>query len=53
MTLRNFANTGAFMVEGLIKLGVDHFFVGPGSRSTPMVSALARNPKATICLGIG
>lgn len=38
---------GTFIVEELIRLGVCHFCMAPGSRSTPIVSAIARHPKAT------
>ncbi|QIN79928.1 2-succinyl-5-enolpyruvyl-6-hydroxy-3-cyclohexene-1-carboxylic-acid synthase [Rubrobacter marinus] len=34
------------IVEELVRSGVGLFCVAPGSRSTPMVAALARNPKA-------
>ncbi len=34
------------IVEELVRSGVDFFCVAPGSRSTPLVAALARNPKA-------
>ena len=34
------------VVEELIRLGVDQFFIAPGSRSTPLVTAIARNDKA-------
>lgn len=40
------------MVERLINLGADHFFIGPGSRSTPLVSAIARNASAKIFLSV-
>jgi 2-succinyl-5-enolpyruvyl-6-hydroxy-3-cyclohexene-1-carboxylate synthase len=33
------------IVEELIRTGVDFFCVAPGSRSTPLVAALASNPK--------
>ncbi|HXW53875.1 MAG TPA: 2-succinyl-5-enolpyruvyl-6-hydroxy-3-cyclohexene-1-carboxylic-acid synthase [Myxococcota bacterium] len=53
ITARNFAHYWcAVMVQGLIDRKVDHFFVAPGSRSTPFVSALARNSQAKISLGI-
>ena len=34
------------IVEELARCGVDFFCVAPGSRSTPLVAALAENPKA-------
>ena len=34
------------IVEELVRNGVDLFCVAPGSRSTPLVAALAENPKA-------
>ncbi len=34
------------IVEELIRTGADFFSVAPGSRSTPLVAALASNPKA-------
>jgi len=34
------------IVEELIRCGVDFFCLAPGSRSTPLAAALARNPKA-------
>ena len=34
------------IVEELVRSGVDFFCVAPGSRSTPLVAALAANPKA-------
>lgn len=34
------------IVEELIRCGVDHFCIAPGSRSTPLVVAAARNAKA-------
>ncbi len=36
------------MIERLVFLGFDHFFVAPGSRSTPLVSAIARHEKAHV-----
>jgi 2-succinyl-5-enolpyruvyl-6-hydroxy-3-cyclohexene-1-carboxylate synthase len=40
------------IVEELIRCGVDHFCIAPGSRSTPLVVAAARNAKAqcVVCL---
>lgn len=37
----------ALIVEELTRCGVTHFFVAPGSRSTPLVTAIVRNPRAT------
>jgi len=37
---------GDLIVEELIRNGVDQFVVCPGSRSTPLVQAIARNPRA-------
>nr|MBA3389279.1 2-succinyl-5-enolpyruvyl-6-hydroxy-3-cyclohexene-1-carboxylic-acid synthase [Rubrobacter sp.] len=34
------------IVEELVRSGIDFFCVAPGSRSTPLVAALAENPKA-------
>ena len=34
------------IVEELIRNGVDRFIISPGSRSTPLTVAAARNPKA-------
>jgi 2-succinyl-5-enolpyruvyl-6-hydroxy-3-cyclohexene-1-carboxylate synthase len=34
------------LIEKLIQLGSDHFVVSPGSRSTPLTVAIARNPSA-------
>ena len=38
---------GSLLVEELVRNGVTHFVIAPGSRSTPLVQAVARNPKAT------
>ncbi|HKH58784.1 MAG TPA: thiamine pyrophosphate-binding protein, partial [Rubrobacter sp.] len=35
------------IVEELLRCGVDFFCVAPGSRSTPLVAALAANQKAS------
>lgn len=40
------------VVELLIELGVSHFFIAPGSRSTPIISAIVRNKKARVFSGI-
>jgi len=37
---------GALVVEELVRNGVDHFFVSPGSRSTPITWAVAAHPRA-------
>ncbi len=34
------------IVEELVRNGVEHFVVCPGSRSTPLVQAVVRNPRA-------
>ncbi|MEL6614219.1 MAG: 2-succinyl-5-enolpyruvyl-6-hydroxy-3-cyclohexene-1-carboxylic-acid synthase [Bacteroidota bacterium] len=36
----------ALLVEELVRQGVTHFVVGPGSRSTPLTVAVANNPRA-------
>ena len=42
---------GKLIIEELIRNGVDYFCISPGSRSTPLVAAVARNKKTkkTIC----
>ncbi len=53
MELNNFAHyLCALAVDRLIEHGVDHFFIAPGSRSTPMVSAIVRHASAKKYLGI-
>ena len=37
---------GKIIIEELIRNGVDYFCISPGSRSTPLVCAVARNKKA-------
>jgi len=37
---------GTLVVEELVRLGADYFCVAPGSRSSPLVIALAQNKKA-------
>lgn len=37
---------GSLVVEELIRCGVDFFCISPGSRSTPLTVAAARNPRA-------
>jgi 2-succinyl-5-enolpyruvyl-6-hydroxy-3-cyclohexene-1-carboxylate synthase len=43
---------GYLIVEELVRNGVDYFVISPGSRSTPLTVAVARNPKAShiICI---
>jgi 2-succinyl-5-enolpyruvyl-6-hydroxy-3-cyclohexene-1-carboxylate synthase len=41
---------GALIVEELVRNGVTAFVVCPGSRSTPLVQAVARHPGATVVL---
>lgn len=43
---------GALLIEELIRNGVDYFVISPGSRSTPLTVAVARNPRArhVVCL---
>ncbi len=41
---------GDLIVEELVRNGVDRFVVCPGSRSTPLVQAIARHPQATAVL---
>lgn len=36
----------SLVVEELVRNGVNFFFVAPGSRSTPLVAAIAENPEA-------
>jgi 2-succinyl-5-enolpyruvyl-6-hydroxy-3-cyclohexene-1-carboxylate synthase len=36
------------MVEELVRHDVTHFFAAPGSRSTPLILAAARNPRAVL-----
>lgn len=36
------------LVEELVRQGVTHFFAAPGSRSTPLIIAAARNPRAAL-----
>jgi 2-succinyl-5-enolpyruvyl-6-hydroxy-3-cyclohexene-1-carboxylate synthase len=37
---------GSLLVEELIRNGINYFCLSPGSRSTPLTVAVARNPKA-------
>jgi len=37
---------GRLIVEELIRCGVDYFCISPGSRSTPLVAAVAQNSRA-------
>lgn len=39
-----------FIVEELVRCGVDMFYIAPGSRSTPLVCAIARNNKTFSCI---
>lgn len=41
---------GALVVEELVRNGVTRFVVCPGSRSTPLVQAIARHPDAEVVL---
>jgi 2-succinyl-5-enolpyruvyl-6-hydroxy-3-cyclohexene-1-carboxylate synthase len=43
---------GYLIIEELVRNGVDYFVISPGSRSTPLTVAVARNPKAShiICI---
>lgn len=36
------------MIERLVGLGFDHFFIAPGSRSTPIISAIVRHEQAQV-----
>ena len=40
------------LIEELVRNGVDTFFVAPGSRSTPLTVAAARNPRAQVVLHV-
>ncbi len=37
---------GSLIVEELIRHGIDYFCISPGSRSTPLVAAIAAHPEA-------
>lgn len=37
---------GSLLIEELIRNGVDYFVISPGSRSSPLTVAVARNPRA-------
>ena len=37
---------GSLIIEELTRCGVDYFCIAPGSRSSPLTMAVARNPKA-------
>ncbi len=43
---------GYLIVEELVRNGIDYFVISPGSRSTPLTVAVARNPRAShiICI---
>ncbi len=45
------ASVGAF-VDELVRAGVEHFVVCPGSRSTPLALTIARHPSARLWLQI-
>ncbi|MCE5330460.1 2-succinyl-5-enolpyruvyl-6-hydroxy-3-cyclohexene-1-carboxylic-acid synthase, partial [bacterium] len=36
---------GSLIIEELVRNGIDYFCISPGSRSTPLVTAVARNKK--------
>ena len=38
------------IVEELVRLGITHFFVAPGSRSTPIIAAAALHPDAEVLM---
>lgn len=38
------------IIEELLRLGVEQFFISPGSRSTPFVTAIALHPAAKTCV---
>lgn len=40
------------LVEELVRLGVNTFFVAPGSRSTPLTVAVARHPEARVIVHV-
>ena len=40
------------LIEELVRLGVDLFFVAPGARSTPLTTAVARHPDADVVLHV-
>ncbi len=46
----NFSNItslwGSLIIEACVRSGIDYFCISPGSRSTPLTVAAARNPKA-------
>lgn len=53
MKMNNFAHHWCtLMIDSLMQMGVDHFFIAPGSRSTPLVSAIVRHKDARIFSGI-
>lgn len=47
----NLANTNSLwasvMIEALVRYGITHFIVSPGSRSTPLTVAVAEHPRTT------
>lgn len=47
------ADLWAFLlIEELVRQGVTHFFAAPGSRSTPLIVAAARNPRAELAMHV-
>ncbi|MCF7807573.1 MAG: 2-succinyl-5-enolpyruvyl-6-hydroxy-3-cyclohexene-1-carboxylic-acid synthase [Candidatus Marinimicrobia bacterium] len=44
--ISNNLNASQYIIEKLIDLGVEHFVISPGSRSTPLTVAVARNDRA-------
>ena len=42
----------ALLIEELVRQGVTHFVVGPGSRSTPLAVAAVENPRAEVTVSI-
>lgn len=49
MELKNYTLYWCYkMIDRLIHIGIDHFFIAPGSRSTPIISAIVRHEKAKI-----
>lgn len=42
----------SLLVAELIKSGINHFYVSPGMRNAPLLSALKNNKKARVFLGI-
>jgi len=46
------ARWAQMLVEELVRLGIDTFFVAPGSRSTPLTVAAAQHPDARVILHV-